>query len=144
MGPFSSKFHPRSPGREIVMALSFGCPKCGADFRVAETMAGKKAKCPKCELVFVVPTPGPDGAPLKATLPEPEPVKRYGRSREEQVQAGTARTVARGRAVRIVLITVGWTMAAPERNVGRVWTYPTRRITSCDAPSWPRSPAAPC
>jgi hypothetical protein len=40
-----------------------------------------------------------------------------------------ARVVAFGRAVRIAMITLGWTWRAPERNLGEVRKSPTRRIS---------------
>jgi len=43
------------------MAIEFSCRNCSAKFRVAETMAGKKIRCPKCQAIEKVPggQPGP-------------------------------------------------------------------------------------
>src|SRR6476620_8306055 len=51
------------------MAISFGCPGCSTPFNVGTDMAGKKAKCPKCLLVFTVPEPA--AAPAAPTAPPP-------------------------------------------------------------------------
>ncbi len=37
------------------MAVAFACPGCSTPFRVTEDMAGKRAKCPKCLMVFTLP-----------------------------------------------------------------------------------------
>ena len=37
------------------MAISIQCESCGASFKVADTFAGKRGKCPKCSHVFRAP-----------------------------------------------------------------------------------------
>ncbi|MFI4874497.1 MAG: MJ0042-type zinc finger domain-containing protein [Blastopirellula sp. JB062] len=37
------------------MPILFSCTTCGAKFRVSDTMAGKKVRCPKCQSVEQVP-----------------------------------------------------------------------------------------
>ncbi|PQO47531.1 hypothetical protein [Blastopirellula marina] len=48
------------------MAIEFSCGSCSAKFRIPDTMAGKKIRCPKCQAVQQVP-----GG-------EPEPEIEYG------------------------------------------------------------------
>jgi hypothetical protein len=37
------------------MAVSFACPGCATPFRVTPELAGKRAKCPKCLMIFTLP-----------------------------------------------------------------------------------------
>jgi WD40 repeat protein len=37
------------------MALSVSCPECGMAHKLAQTVAGKRVRCPKCQAVFAVP-----------------------------------------------------------------------------------------
>jgi protease PrsW len=58
-GRHSSMLVSRGP---ILMPIQFSCA-CGQRFRVQETAAGKRAKCPKCGNIVVVPQPAvPDAA----------------------------------------------------------------------------------
>src|SRR5215210_981208 len=66
------------------MAISFGCPGCSTPFNVGPEMAGKKAKCPKCLMVFTVPDAGPAPPPAAVTAkvvaeeerPRPKPYEK--------------------------------------------------------------------
>jgi hypothetical protein len=51
------------------MTLKFSCPQCRKVIRVKEELAGKKAKCPACQQVLMIPTlPQPaSAAPAKKT-----------------------------------------------------------------------------
>jgi uncharacterized membrane protein len=48
------------------MAIEFSCPGCQKSLRVAETAAGKQARCPGCGTIMVVP---PATAPAGPTVP---------------------------------------------------------------------------
>ena len=37
------------------MPIEFSCYECGTKLRVGDDSAGKKAKCPKCDLVLDIP-----------------------------------------------------------------------------------------
>jgi len=37
------------------MAIEFDCPGCERRFRLADNLAGKRARCPKCKAVLTVP-----------------------------------------------------------------------------------------
>lgn len=55
--------HPNSRGNNLLgkvddMAIRFKC-KCGTELNVADGMAGKQGKCPKCKNVLTVPSSGP-------------------------------------------------------------------------------------
>ncbi len=47
------------------MPISLTCPDCGGKLRVADNLAGKKIKCPKCAVVFPVPPPDEDTVALE-------------------------------------------------------------------------------
>lgn len=49
------------------MAISVECESCGAGFKVAETSAGKRGKCPKCGEVFTMRPV--DAAPVSTAAP---------------------------------------------------------------------------
>ncbi|PQO47530.1 hypothetical protein [Blastopirellula marina] len=42
------------------MAIEFSCGSCSARFRIPDTMAGKKIRCPKCQAVQQVPADEPE------------------------------------------------------------------------------------
>lgn len=42
------------------MAISLTCSKCSGKLRVADNLAGKKIKCPKCSAILPVPAPEQD------------------------------------------------------------------------------------
>lgn len=55
------------------MPIEFSCTSCAAKFRVAETMAGLKVRCPKCQSVEQVPGPEPEiSYQLKGAVKEEE------------------------------------------------------------------------
>jgi len=56
------------------MPIRFRC-KCGKGLKVADSFAGKRAKCPKCGIVLVVPrkTVKPAAEPKSAPPPPPSP-----------------------------------------------------------------------
>ncbi|HWG43350.1 MAG TPA: DUF4190 domain-containing protein [Gemmataceae bacterium] len=49
------------------MTLSLTCPECSGKLKVADNLAGKKIKCPKCSAVF--PATAPEEAAITATPP---------------------------------------------------------------------------
>lgn len=49
------------------MAISVECESCGAGFKVADTFAGKRGKCPKCGAVFTARAVGPASSSPAAT-----------------------------------------------------------------------------
>ena len=60
------------------------CPKCQAQYKVAESAAGRRAKCKKCGQSFVIPAPEQPAAPPETGL---------GRSDFEALAAGEAQAV---------------------------------------------------
>jgi len=42
------------------MDFTFHCPQCSARFKVADKLAGKRAKCPRCGSVITLSVPMPD------------------------------------------------------------------------------------
>jgi len=58
------------------MAIEFRCPGCNRRLRVGEAVAGKRAKCPECGTVLIVPSASaaaPATAPAAAPAPAPQP-----------------------------------------------------------------------
>jgi predicted Zn finger-like uncharacterized protein len=61
---------------ELSMAIAFACPGCATPFNVTDDMAGKRAKCPKCQMVFTLPAatpPPPPAVPVATDLFPPPP-----------------------------------------------------------------------
>ncbi len=54
------------------MAIRVECPSCGVRMNAPESMAGKRASCPKCKAVLLVPAgePVPIGEPAPVALAE--------------------------------------------------------------------------
>jgi DNA-binding beta-propeller fold protein YncE/phage FluMu protein Com len=53
------------------MPISLTCPKCSGKLRVADKLAGKKIKCPKC--AALVPVAAPEDTAIAAAVPPAEP-----------------------------------------------------------------------
>jgi hypothetical protein len=53
------------------MAIEFRCPGCNRLLRVGEGVAGKRAKCPECGTVLIVPSPPPPPPPVPRGLDPP-------------------------------------------------------------------------
>jgi phage FluMu protein Com len=53
------------------VSISLICPKCDGKLRVADNLAGKKIKCPKC--AAIVPVAVPEEAAITADTPVAEP-----------------------------------------------------------------------
>jgi len=51
------------------MPITFRCPDCSQQLSVDSQLAGKQAKCPKCEAVFSIPAPS---APPLSAVAVPE------------------------------------------------------------------------
>lgn len=54
------------------MSISLTCPKCNGKLKVADNLAGKKIKCPKCSAVFPVSAPEEEAITAEAPPAEPE------------------------------------------------------------------------
>jgi hypothetical protein len=61
------------------MAIRVVCA-CGKEINVKDELAGKKIRCPACQMVVAVPQAGPSEAPMAAEVieddPPPRPVRR--------------------------------------------------------------------
>jgi predicted Zn finger-like uncharacterized protein len=53
--------------------IAFSCPGCQATFKLADEMAGKSARCSKCNHRFTVPAAKPKAAPVSAPAPVAAP-----------------------------------------------------------------------
>lgn len=54
------------------MSIEFSCLKCGQQLRVSDESAGKRARCPKCNHINVIPQPDQAEGSSQADVP-PEP-----------------------------------------------------------------------
>ena len=54
------------------MAIKFACPSCGRALRARDEFAGKRAECPFCGAMSLVPQGAPE--PIQAELVTPPPV----------------------------------------------------------------------
>lgn len=106
--------------------LAVTCPKCGARFRLAAEMAGKKGRCAKCGDVFRVPAaaaPVPSPAkplPTKGA-PAPKPIAVYCR---------VCQTLMYGRADQI-----GHQLKCPDCGALNVVPKPPHEATARHAPA---------
>lgn len=55
--------------------IEFACERCGKAFKVADTLAGKSAKCKSCGAVIRVPSPAEGSAPAIGITPGPAPTR---------------------------------------------------------------------
>jgi predicted Zn finger-like uncharacterized protein len=55
------------------MPIATQCTKCEAKFRLADQMAGKKVKCPKCGQILAVPKLDPEESPAEPKKPNTPP-----------------------------------------------------------------------
>lgn len=54
------------------MAISLACPACSGKLKVADNLAGKKIKCPKCSAIFPVPAQEVEAITAEVLPDEPE------------------------------------------------------------------------
>ncbi|UUO06812.1 zinc-ribbon domain-containing protein [Blastopirellula sp. J2-11] len=64
------------------MPIEFSCTSCSAKFRVADTLAGKKVRCPKCQ--------GVEQVPMAAADPEPSTIAADELKLREEIPAPLA------------------------------------------------------
>jgi phage FluMu protein Com len=71
---FSTHIRPNASSQLVVcaMSISLTCPECSGNLKVADNLAGKKIKCPKCSAVF--PVSAPEEAAITAEPPPAEPM----------------------------------------------------------------------
>src|SRR5262249_21781068 len=50
------------------MTIRFKCTRCGTELNVADGLAGKQGKCPKCKSILTVPAP--KAAPARGSPPK--------------------------------------------------------------------------
>jgi predicted Zn finger-like uncharacterized protein len=65
--------------------IRFSCTSCGAQFKVSDDKAGKRAKCPRCTTILTIPTPPP---------PEPEELGEYRLADEDDLPPPAPAAVA--------------------------------------------------
>jgi hypothetical protein len=53
--PLAQKKQLRSAGREIIMGIRFACHVCGKALNIKSDLAGKRGKCPACNVRFRIP-----------------------------------------------------------------------------------------
>lgn len=97
------------------MSISFSCTGCGRTLKVADELAGRKAKCPQCQTVLYIPegpavavTPAP--TPASRTAPVPRRQEEYddrADAGEEPEDAPRRRKKAKKSVLGPVLLAVG-------------------------------------
>ena len=75
------------------MSDNLNCPGCAAPVRVPEGMAGKRARCPQCQMIFTVPTAS--AAPAKAAASSPQVDLFKDANRGEPARRESKKSVAR-------------------------------------------------
>jgi hypothetical protein len=61
----------------IIMPLRVQCPQCAATYNLADSLAGKKFRCKKCQGIVAVPVPAPqEVAEDEDAVMEPKPAAR--------------------------------------------------------------------
>ena len=97
------------------MSISFSCTGCGRTLKVADELAGRKAKCPQCQAVLYIPegpavavTPAP-AAPVRrrAAPPRQEEYDDRADAGEEPEDAPRRRKKAKKSVLGPVLLAVG-------------------------------------
>lgn len=86
-----------TPGRKVSAKstlITFDCPGCGKTHSVKDDFGGKKAKCPKCGALLLVPTPPlvanePDYVPY---VPDDSTPATFGSEPQEPAQTSPATT----------------------------------------------------
>jgi hypothetical protein len=48
------------------MPIQFDCPSCGKKVKAPDNMVGKKAQCPSCKSILVIPEPVYDAEEVQA------------------------------------------------------------------------------
>lgn len=110
--------------------ISFSCPSCNATHTVKDEHGGKKAKCPSCKAVLVVPMSEPvpveDDVPLLETESGPEPTP----AKEREVDPPEIRLI--GKAAKALQFTDwefnGKSMRSELTYVGGFW-YPAELLS---------------
>ena len=78
------------------MSIEVPCPDCSRLLRVDEIHAGKQAKCPVCETVFMIPQQGAgEGMTPESSDPSPNPFARSASMKCTQASRPNARYVKR-------------------------------------------------
>ena len=84
----------------FLMSISFSCTGCGRTLKVADELAGRKAKCPQCQTVLYIPegpavamtpAPMPAGRRAAAAPPQEEYDDPAGLDRGEELEGGPRR-----------------------------------------------------
>jgi DNA-directed RNA polymerase subunit RPC12/RpoP len=79
------------------MSLSFNCPQCKAHIQVADDMAGQSGQCPRCEHIFVIPSPSqplpakPRSTPTAEKVPPSDPWAKTESRKDDKRAEGPAR-----------------------------------------------------
>src|SRR5215475_14380427 len=86
------------------MPIRACCPQCGANYNLADTLAGKKIRCKKCQGIVPVPTAAAAG---EEEQPQPERPARREKAPASAPRSNTARWVVLTTAAVVLCIGVG-------------------------------------
>ena len=67
-------------------SIQFQCSQCGAALKVGVSMANNKIKCPKCDIVSLVPNQSVAGDVLAEEIAQPKPVSPPTQTTQQVVQ----------------------------------------------------------
>ena len=67
-------------------SIQFQCSQCGAALKVGVSMANNKIKCPKCDIVSLVPNQSVAGDVLAEEIAQPKPVSPPTQATQQVVQ----------------------------------------------------------
>jgi phage FluMu protein Com len=82
------------------MPISLTCPKCSGKLRVADNLAGKKIKCPKCAAIVPVPASESASITAEATPAGPKGITADIPSREEMADEELVQPRRKARHIR--------------------------------------------
>lgn len=113
------------------MSIRARCPQCAAEYNLADTLAGKKVRCKKCQALIAVPGPAEAVAPAPASTPTARPRRR---DRDED-DAPPVKKKGSGLVLWLVLGGVGALLLLPLLCCGGVLMFAPIHITTTSGTS---------
>lgn len=105
------------------MSISMTCPKCGGKLRVADKLAGKKIKCPKCDTLLPVAVPEEAAIMAEAPPAKPEGIAAVLSSHEEIDDEVLSKSRKAARGIRHDPTTEAVSTIIPYKNVRALIAY---------------------
>ena len=124
------------------MSINFQCVNCGRTLKVAEANAGKKAKCPQCESVNVIPKLTPPDASTGSGNPFADPAASSAMSRLAPGSRPAATPPANPSATELdaayssPMSTVGQNFAVADNQLGGVFAPLADKVFYMRVAAW--------